>query len=768
MNPAFILACGIITLITCVFQPELHPVEQASMDRPFQVRGTIQGLPEKSEYGYRLTLSPVFLSQGDKKLSFNKKIVLNLPPESLSEKNYLLKTLFKGDTIEFRGKLERPSYNLIPGIRDRRVAAELEGKPFLIRLKSPLQIKKTTPPSILYYLPSKYLKKFINKVDKNPESTTSFLLRSLLLGLKTALPGELKEKVNRLGIAHLFVISGFHIGVLSGILLLLFKKKYNHISLLIIPSFIWGYIWIIGFPIPALRAAVLATFYLILLHFGIRGNLLNTLGIAAASLLIFNPAALYQAGFQLTYACLLAIIWLFIPLMGWINAPVMGFRAFRENRIITGRNPELSRLRWWRALYEAYFRHLPEYGLNLTFFLLKGLSWPLKVTGCTVCIQFFLFPVLVFYFNSFNFHSLLMNLFMVPFVSFSVAAGILLFLIFWMPGASILFSLYQLNGEIMMWIISTCDRIFPPVYFCHPPVYPLLVFYLFLLIMLVVNPGRGWIIPLLILVIYFSWSDRPDTENRQAGEFEISMLDVGQGDCFHLRFPGGSSALIDAGGTAFRDNETFIGKTLISRYLWHTGVRELEYILISHPDQDHIAGYPFLKRAFPLKKTYYFDFHQSYGNSGTTLAAGDSFVVEGVHHQVLWPRKDVGEETKLNDRSLVLLLTYGHFRILFTGDISEKIEKKLVKQYSLRGVKVLKAGHHGSSTSSSRIFLRKLEPETAFISVGRRNPFNHPSPRVMKRLEQAGISIFSTAEQGTVKITTNGMDWRIMPGFPVH
>ena len=759
-NPAFILASAAAMILGMTQQPCLENITGTDMEKPFEIKAAITSLPQKSAYGYQFTLKPLSLSQNGNALKFNKEIILRIPATDNQEGGSSAENLFMGDTLHFRGTLQRPSYNLLPGCRDRRIIAASEGNPFSVRLKSSRQIRESEPPSSPEAFLFNYLEKYILFTEVHQEEEMCSLLRALVLGQKTALPHQVLEKLNRLGITHLFVISGFHIGLLAGMLFLLFLRKRSAASLLIISAVIWIYVWILGFSIPASRAGVVISIFTVVLYLGIQKNPLNSLGLAAIVILAISPRSVFLAGFQLTFICLLAIIWLGFPLAHFLDSPVRGCRSFIEKRIVTGKSRDSRLTRLNRAWFEEYFCFQPENVKKMLPSCVRLVSWPIKAMACTGSIQFFLFPLLIYYFNTFNFFSVAATALFMPFISVLVLNGILLLLFWWSPFNGILGSVYRFTGQLTLQLLEGCDSLFTPAYFPQPGIALLLVYYLFLLGMLAVNPTRGWIFPLVILLAFFSWSP-VSTPVPEDSALRISMLDVGQGDCFHLRFPDGSSGLIDAGGTIFQDNEIFIGKNLISRYLWDCGVKELEYLLITHPEKDHFAGYEFLDKAFRISNFYFHDTHSGYPASGRRLSAGDTFVAGGVFHQVLWPERNSLKQYGPNDRSLVLLLTYGRFRMLFTGDISDEIEKILIRKYDLAGIPVLKASHHGSDSSSCREFLKVLRAEAVVISAGRRNAFGHPSPRVINRIKAAGMDIYSTPEHGTVTITTDGLSWSI-------
>ncbi len=245
---------------------------------------------------------------------------------------------------------------------------------------------------------------------------------------------------------------------------------------------------------------------------------------------------------------------------------------------------------------------------------------------------------------------------------------------------------------------------------------------------------------------------------------QVTVLDVGQGESIHLRYPNGKHALIDTGGSWGRasGSSQFVGERLVAPYLWKQGCRQLAYVLLTHPHTDHVQGYEFLKQAFRIEELLYSDPGRSYFTSPhRQLAAGDTFVLGGVHHRVLHPsppQLDADSKLDANDRSVVLLLRYGQFSMLFTGDITTTVERQLARH--LPAVTVLKAAHHGSSSSSSDVFLKVVQPTVALISAGRKNAFGHPAPSTLARFRDSRIIVLSTSRWGSLRIETDGEQWR--------
>ncbi len=245
------------------------------------------------------------------------------------------------------------------------------------------------------------------------------------------------------------------------------------------------------------------------------------------------------------------------------------------------------------------------------------------------------------------------------------------------------------------------------------------------------------------------------------GKLIVTMLDVGQGESLHLRYPDGRDALVDTGGFGLGEEEwtDFVGARIVSRYLWSQRVRELRFVLLSHPHLDHIQGLPFLTRAFPIDSLYYHEAHPIYDSENQLqLADGDRFALAGVHHEILHPSEEMAESGwRTNDISLVLMLRFGHFSLLLTGDIEKRAERILGERIS--AVTALKVAHHGSRTSTSSELLSSARPRIALISAGRKNRFGHPSKQTLERLQEGGSQLLLTSQHGTVRIETDGFCW---------
>ena len=269
----------------------------------------------------------------------------------------------------------------------------------------------------------------------------------------------------------------------------------------------------------------------------------------------------------------------------------------------------------------------------------------------------------------------------------------------------------------------------------------------------------AFLTPILLLIVLRLPSADP------GGKLQITMLDVGQGESIHLRYPDGRDALVDTGGflSPLAASSQTVGRRLVSRYLWKERIRSLQYILLTHGDTDHTQGYDFIRRAFPVRRLFLYDLYQEYrGPSVRILKAGDHFVLGEVEHFVLHPPEQAllkGDAGDPNNSSLVVLLRYKKFSMLLTGDIDASVEKALLP--GLEPITILKAAHHGSRFSSSEELLEVVQPKLALISAGRKNVFGHPARATLTRLAKAGVPALSTSQWGSLRIETDGYGWKV-------
>ena len=251
---------------------------------------------------------------------------------------------------------------------------------------------------------------------------------------------------------------------------------------------------------------------------------------------------------------------------------------------------------------------------------------------------------------------------------------------------------------------------------------------------------------------------------------EVHFLDIGQGDCTLVKC-GGQAMLIDAGVDG-------VG-TQIQNYLTKQGVEKLDYLILTHPDSDHIGSAAVVVNKFEIDKVFMSDYekdNKTYRKliqaldqknlKWETPAVGSVYTLGSAQFTILGPVKEYEDP---NNASIALLLKNGENTFLFTGDAEEEAEADIVEEAKALNIDlktdVYQAGHHGSRTSSSVSLLDAAEPASAVISCGEGNSYGHPHAQTLNSFRMRGILVYRTDEQGTIVAESDGkvITWNTAP-----
>lgn len=245
-----------------------------------------------------------------------------------------------------------------------------------------------------------------------------------------------------------------------------------------------------------------------------------------------------------------------------------------------------------------------------------------------------------------------------------------------------------------------------------------------------------------------------------ASDFKIHFIDVGQADCIFIQLADGKTILIDGGN---KDDAA-----VIDNYLQSLKVEKIDYLIATHPHEDHIGSLPFIIKNYDIGAVYmpkvtantkiFEDLLNAIKAKGlkiNTAAAGVKLIdSQDTKLSLLAPNGTQYDEA--NEYSAVAKLVYKNTSFLFTGDAEAVSEKEMLKAgYDVKA-DLLKVGHHGGRTSTNIDFLRRVAPKYAVISVGKDNDYGHPHKETLDRLQQFGIQVFRTDELGTIVVTSDG------------
>lgn len=589
--------------------------------------------------------------------------------------------------------------------------------------------------------PSKdFVVRTIRTVMKGDEA--NFLI-GLLLGDRTEISEEIKSAFMNTGTIHVLAVSGSHVVLVAEIIfvivgLLRFSRKPK--ILIAIAALIY-YMFLTGATPSVVRATLMIVILYIGKLFEERTDVYNVLGVSAIIILLIEPKQLFDVGFQLSFSAVFSIVYFY---------------------------PKLN------ALIPKIPEPLEEF---------KIMNWLWQLFAVSLAAQIGTLPFTAFYFGKVSIVSLFANLIVVPIVGLIVTIGLcgalLGILSMWIAAffseVNNLLAIFTLN--FVKWAEQVPFAIVNTATFGlkETLLYSALIGFLF-------NIGNKLIQKKIIFasIIIVNILLLNSLFHSSANNLRITFLDVGQGDGAVIQFPTGEVIVVDAGP---RTNDFDAGEKSVAPFLRRNGISTIDAIITTHPHADHLGGVPYLMKHFSVTQIIDADqFAQTnlfyeYNllrkkEEHLTVKAGIIFPVGNARMYFLHPTKqfiDVDSSngfSDLNESSIVFKLHYGSTSFLFTGDAETEAEGHLVNSFQDFLVSdVLKAGHHGSSTSSSEYFVASVKPKHVIVSVAKFNKFRHPSKRVIERFRSFGASVYRTDVDGAIILESDGitvskMKWR--------
>ena len=551
------------------------------------------------------------------------------------------------------------------------------------------------------------------------------VVSALILARNEGIAPELRDAFARAGTAHILSISGFHVGVVAGILLGLSRAVgvAARPAGLVAASAVWGYVLFIGAPDAAARAALIVSLFALGALLGRPLSRSGGLATSFLAMVAWDPGMLARPGFQLSFAGVLGLV----VLAGPIEA-------------------QLRRVVPWSSLRSL--RSALAAGVGATLLTSPVVAWHFDQVSLVGIPATLIGTPLVAAVIPGAFASLLADG-VHPALGAFLAGGTDLLLWFFLASTEQLADLpFAVAWVPRSWLFAGAGGGLAAFALLHGA----------RRVRAFVRGGvvlAGACVAVLLLPLAERIASR--------GTVEVVFLDVGQGDAILVRTPGARWALMDAGPpSGFRSS----ADPPVLAELRRRGVRRLEALLLSHPHLDHIGGAAALFDDLPVgvvvdpglpRGTGAFvdvlQAAQARGSGWRAAREGDRYSLDGAELTVLSSLERERETTGgdvVNENSLVVLLTFGAFSALLTGDAPVAIEEAAVRRSG--PVDVLKVGHHGSRTSTSAAFLEAARPALAVISVGRGNRYGHPHEPVLSRMTAAGIALYRTDQSGSIRV----------------
>ena len=537
--------------------------------------------------------------------------------------------------------------------------------------------------NVFYTLKNNLLKR-IESANRSKGYILAFLYAD-----KSLIEKDIYTKYQKIGVSHLFAVSGMHVSLISIVLLKLLNKIKERKRYIIVSIFLSIYLFLTNFTISMVRATFQFILFFINKSFKLNIDNSNLVILLFFILVIINPYNIYNIGFLFSF--------------------IISFTLIRCSKLIKGK------------------------------FIIKSLK--------TSLISFFSsMPVLINNFFEVNFLGIILNIIYIPFVSYILFPLSLVTVLF--PSLDNILYMFISYFEKITDFFSNIKFLSFPI--CKMNIFLIIIYYIIFIYILKRKKKLIYKIIIVIISLIFLINNGRIVNN------EVSILDVGQGDSSLIRLKN-KNILIDTGGNINYD----ISKNILIPYFKSVGIKKIDYLVLTHGDYDHMGEAINLVENFKVEKVIF--------NCGLYNDLENELI------EVLDKKKikyyscikelnidnnklyflQTKEYDNENDNSNVIYSELNVYKFMFMGDASVTTEKEIMNKYNLPDIDVLKVGHHGSKTSSSKEFINVINPKYSIISVGKNNRYGHPNKEVLENLENS--KIYRTDLDGSImfKIKNN-------------
>ena len=721
---------------------------------------TLQALvvSDGTEKDYKYTYTIEVNTINGKKLEKSIQLILDIKKNKIKNKCPKF-----GDVVEITGVYEEPNiarnykgFDYKQYLKSKNIYGTIDCVQYEIIANNKINIIS----NIINYVQNNIKENMSNILDEEQGA----LCIGILIGDRENISDITEDNFKKSNLTHMLAVSGSHITYIIVALTTLLSKTNRKFSLIITIIFLLFFTVLTGFTASVLRASIMGILTLLASILHRKSDTINNLGISSIIILLYNPYLLVDAGFLLSYAGTIGIIFFSKKISNGISIIV--------NKI----NPNLLNIEQNNNSKILFVKSIIE---KIILYVISSLS-------VTISANIVIIPIMAYMFSTISFTFWISNILAGPIMEVVTIFGFITYLISIVFPMLAEFLAIALNLFLTILLkIAEISSIIPgaSIYIKTPSLIMCVMYYLVIFILFNLKPIRQFIrkkaifrfliikakkhklkiLVTIITVIILLNSIIYVTDKN----LKIYFVDVGQGDCTLIQTHEKKNILIDGGGGEFGSFD--VGESILLPYLLNRGINKIDYMMISHFDSDHIGGLFYIMENLKVdniiisrqgKNSENFKkFIQIMSEKQINLIIvkrGDYVKIDGTSYfEILFPEEKQISDNVLNNNSIVAKFVSSNVTMLFTGDIEEIAEKRLCELYRNTNklqADIIKVAHHGSKTSSTLSFLKLVNPQIALIGVGADNNFGHPNEGVLERIKKLGTQIYRTDQTGEVSI----------------
>lgn len=761
--------------------------------REAKIKAIVISNPEDKEYKYRYTIK-VETIDGKKQ---NIKLILDVNKKKTNQNIYF------GNEIEFIGEIEEPSqsqnykgFDYKKYLKTKGIYGTVSSEEFNIIEKNKVSFLSNIINNI-----KNNMKKNINKILKKDEAA---LCIGILIGDREAISDETESNFKKSNLTHMLAVSGSHITYIIVAMASMLSKTGKKITKVTTIIFLIFFMALTGFTASVVRAVIMGIIVLLAGLINRKSDTINNLGISSLIILICNPYTITDMGFLLSYGGTIGIVILSKKITIFLHGFLDKFvnTNSKNGQGCNNLKKESEQIKK-KNNKNVLIINEPNTIKVKEKLKIKFAKCIIESFSITLSANLIIIPIMAYSFSTISITFWISNILAGPIMEMTTILGFIVYFIsvIFMPFAKFIGIILNFLLFLLLKIAEISSKLpGASIYIKTPYIIECVVYYVVVFLIYnktknkkrlylgkkiykikksnIVKPKKQilsrkalmkykTIIATLILILILTINVFPILNKN----LEIYFINVGQGDSTLIKTPQNKHILIDGGGSEFGNFD--VGENILLPYLLDRRITTLDYIMISHYDSDHIVGLFSIMKNLKVKNIIVSKQGEETENLKTfkqivkerkinviVVEKGDRIIIDKYSYfDILFPEENLIKENILNNNSIVASFNSKGLKMLFTGDIEEIAEKRLINLYEETNklqADILKVAHHGSKTSSIQNFLELVKPQIALIGVGKDNKFGHPNEGVLERLSTFTNNIYRTDISGEIQIKWNG------------